>query len=153
MIASEAAVDFGVDYLPSSHVFGWSGFSTAEFGADRGSFRWTNGRRASLDMFVAGAQQDLTLFITAFALGHQVINIFVNGDQLFSGVVGPASQVISIPLHVLKSGYNKIDLDLPDARSPGGGDDRLLGLGIQSIRIERHISQDAARPNRVGTRL
>ncbi len=125
------AFELGVDHLPNSASIEWAGFSTAE-----PAFRWTNGRKASASVFLAAPDRALTLSIRTFALGDQNVTIEVNGARVFRGLVGPTSRLLAFTLDAMRSGYNVVSFDLPDARAPSMKDDRLLGLAVESIRID-----------------
>ncbi len=131
--------ELGVDHLASSASIEWTGFSTAE-----AAFRWTNGRKASASLFLAAPESALTLSIRTFALGDQNVTIKINGAPIFEGLVGPTSRLLAFTVDAMRPGYNVISFDLPDARSPGLGDNRLLGLALEAIRIDHLLEEPPA---------
>jgi len=130
---SPALKDFelGVDHSTKSPWIEWTGFSTAE-----PNFRWTDGRQASASLFLAEPDKVFMLSLRAFALGDQNVTIKVNGEAIFSGMVGPISRLFKFKINSMKPGYNVIGFSLPDAHAPGNGDHRMLGLALESLRLD-----------------
>jgi glycosyltransferase involved in cell wall biosynthesis len=133
------AFEIGADHLPDCPSIEWSGFSTAE-----PTFRWTDGRKASASLFLAEPDSMHTLSISTFALGDQNVTVSVNGERVFNGIVGPSSRRLDLTIDLLRPGYNVISFDLPDARAPGHGDNRLLALALEYIRIDRVTEESRA---------
>jgi glycosyltransferase involved in cell wall biosynthesis len=125
------AFELGVDHEANSRLIEWTGFGSAEQ-----AFRWTAGYQASASLFLAAFDSALMLSIRTFAFGDQNVTIRVNDDPIFSGIVGASSRLLKFRVETMKPGYNVISFDLPDARAPGNGDNRMLGVALQSIRLE-----------------
>ncbi len=121
----------GVDHTGNSQSIDWKGFSTAE-----PAFRWTDGHKASVTLFLTESSNVLMLSIRAFAFGEQPVTISVNDEPIFKGILDRTSRLWQFRVEGMAPGYNVISFDLPNASAPGNGDYRLLGLALERIRID-----------------
>ncbi len=109
------------------------------FGASEGRWRWTDGRRATVDVPVAGTATIDTLELTASALERQPVGIRLNGTPIgeldfeagFGNVV--TRRLTFNPALLRPYRMNQVELSLPAAR-PTADDARLLGLAF--VRLE-----------------
>jgi glycosyltransferase involved in cell wall biosynthesis len=142
IVAGLKEFEFDVDYLPNSSAIEWQGFSHAEE-----HFRWTDGGYAQAAFVLANPPRAARMALKVFALGDQRVQIWMNGESVFSDIVSSDPTIVDISVQNLTSGYNTLGFTLPDARSPGDADDRLLGLAIHHLRLEQ-----APPPNPVRSR-
>ncbi len=70
-------------------------------------------------------------------LGEQKITMSINGTGIYSGALEAWDKVLDIPFDkiLLKDGTNTLAFELPDARQPGNGDQRILALALRSFQI------------------
>lgn len=108
----------------------WSEFS--------GAVRWSLGNRVGL-VFRA---QDPEAFegrleMQGTSLGPQTIRMEWNGHAFFDQKVMMTAEGLnlSFPKELIRPGSNILRIDLPDARMPGNGDLRILGLRLRDLRI------------------
>jgi hypothetical protein len=101
--------------------------------------RWSEGELCSMEFNIPENAKALKKFIIkGFGFGHQRVNFILNGKSIYKTTLTGAPQEIEIkvPNGAFKTGLNKIDLDLPDAKVPGNGDPRKLGFALQNLKIE-----------------
>jgi FkbM family methyltransferase len=100
--------------------------------------RWSEGLSCSLEFKIPEITEALKkLILKGFSYGNQCINVILNEKSIFKTTLTGAPQEleIKIPRGVFKTGLNKIDLELPDAKVPDNGDPRKLGFALQELQI------------------
>ncbi len=132
-----------LDPLPAQPAITWRddaafahGWSVAETG-----LRWSDGRRARL--LIATQELDGTgdhlLELIAFGAGEQTVHARLgDGTELGSVRVGPNAALYAWPLPasvIAEMDILVVELELPDARRPGTGDTRQLGIALEQARI------------------
>lgn len=129
-------IDVGSTLRFDSNQLGYDGWSTPE-----DSFRWSLGKRPALHFIlgdVAQAASMATLTLEIQPLGQQEISILINEQLLLeTRVESPDVALIQIPIppNTLKPGRNTVYFHLPDARTPGNGDSRVLGIALVSFAL------------------
>ena len=117
----------------SSSAIEWIGFS----GIER-VFRWTDGKHAAmifdldLEGEIGGSASVLLVFDT---FRKQRIVAKFNGAHIFDGLRRGRRILLDLPVGNLSSGRNRLDLELPDAVSPGNGDNRQLAVAVRRFRV------------------
>lgn len=111
-------------------------------GAEEG-FRWSLGARPQLH-FLLRDEEDAAgidaLVLQVRPMGEQRVRVFLNGEALGEHHLSSSQGVaLSIPVAetLLHEGENILSLELPDARRPGNGDPRELGLAFISLHLSR----------------
>lgn len=141
-------VELGKEYRFGSGDFGEGvtlpdGWSIAETWGT-----WSDGKKASINLWLPGSEKELSVFIEIMPFAHPQHpqqRLIVNGacvrDQ--TTVLDKKSVVeISVSFDAESVGPRvcKVLLGLPDAASPTqlgmSADDRLLGIGLISLRVE-----------------
>ncbi len=132
---ADAACDRMVNTAINHHsrAIEWVGFSAAER-----DFRWTDGNAATMQFYVEGeddvpATARLLLFFDTYK--RQRIGVSFNGLHARDVVRSGRRILLAVPVSNLRNGLNRLELQLPDARSPGHGDPRLLGLAVRKLKI------------------
>ena len=84
-----------------------------------------------------GSDPHGTLTLAARPLGTQRLSLSLNGQPIHSGVLadGATGLEVTFPPALLVDGPNRLTFQLPDARVPGGGDTRVLGLALESLQL------------------
>lgn len=115
----------------------WRGFSGIEQ-----EFRWTDGRRSAMVFECPqGTPSYGFLVLKLDTLDQQRITVNFNG-KMVSQVVRSGSHIqFEIPVDNLESGLNILELELPDARAPGNGDARELGVAVREFEVRVDQSQ------------
>ena len=110
----------------------WRGFS----GIER-KFRWTDGN-ASAMLFECpeGVPAIATVLLRFDTLGPQRLTAKMNGRQVVEETYDGRRIALKIPVTDLRSGTNSLEFELPDAKVPGNGDTRRLGIAVREIRIQ-----------------
>jgi len=101
--------------------------------------RWTEGESCSLEFHIPeNTEVSKKITLKGFGLGHQRVNLILNDISTYQTTLTGAPQEleIQVPNGAFKTGLNKIDLDLPDAKVPGNGDPRKLSFALQNLKIE-----------------
>jgi len=101
--------------------------------------RWTEGESCSLEFNMPeNAEVSKKITLKGFGLRHQRVNLILNDIPTYKTSLTGAPQEleIQVPNGAFKTGLNKIDLDLPDAKVPGNGDPRKLSFALQNLKIE-----------------
>jgi len=77
------------------------------------------------------------LILKGFGYGSQRINLILNGKSIYKTTLTGAPQELEIkmPSGAFKTGVNKLELELPDAKVPDNGDPRKLGFALQELQI------------------
>jgi glycosyltransferase involved in cell wall biosynthesis/ADP-heptose:LPS heptosyltransferase len=115
----------------SAHIE-WRGFSGIEPG-----FRWTDGLKAAMVFECPGGTPSKgKLVLTIDTLGEQRISVTLNDRAVMHGVRAGNQIPLEIPVDNLETGINVLELELPDARRPGNGDNRLLAIAIREFTIQ-----------------
>lgn len=104
-------------------------------------FRWSLGQSPSLHFAFndsVDAQKVRELVLRFRPLERQRVSILINQqpvlEEEFSGS-DIFEVVITVPAGTLREGSNTLRFELPDARLPGNGDTRELGLALFSLRL------------------
>jgi hypothetical protein len=75
-------------------------------------------------------------FTVLASIAAQAVRVKVNGIVVGSCTInGSGSYVFQIPYGSVVSGKNMIDFEIPDARQPGNGDGRTLGISLAQWRL------------------
>lgn len=121
-------------FARKSDLIEWrSGFGDREPG-----IRWTVSESAVMQFDLSGnpglpSRARIILVLDTF--GKQRIAIRFNGIEILNTVKAGRAVSLKIPVTNLRSGINKIELNLPDAAVPGKADRRQLGIAIRRIRV------------------
>ena len=127
-------IRYGEDIPFDSIKPDWDGWWQAE-----PTHRWNDGRQCRLGLVAPRTcrpRSRLQLRVGTF--GEQRVAIRLNGVLLFTETSEMSDRQLDleIPLGVLIAGEkNWLQFDLPDAKSPGRGDERLLGLHLLSLTL------------------
>jgi hypothetical protein len=100
--------------------------------------RWSEGESCSLEFNIPENTKILEkLILKGFSYGTQRINFILNGKTIYKTTLTGAPQEIDIkiPSGGFKTGLNKLELELPDAKVPNNGDTRKLGFALQELQI------------------
>jgi hypothetical protein len=54
---------------------------------------------------------------------------------VYDGVSAGRRMLLTIPVKNLRYGLNQLELHLPEAKAPGNGDTRLLGIAVRKLKI------------------
>ena len=114
----------------------WQGFSGAEQ-----QMRWSNGRMASITFLASEARGACQMLITLKTFGKQRVYGSFNGDQVFDEVLDSQRTTVRIHLANVRTGFNRLVFQLPDARMPERNDDRQLAIGVFEVRLETDASR------------
>ena len=124
------------------------GFRSDKLGFDSWSnpeseFRWSLGNSPKLH-FLLDAEHKTeairSMGLRFQPLGQQKVQIQINGHTLFDQQIdsqGPVEVTFSLPPSLLQMGNNVISFQLPNARQPGNGDSRTLGIALSEIVLNR----------------
>jgi hypothetical protein len=129
-------IDIGSILRFDSNQLGFDGWSTPEE-----SFRWSLGKRPALHFLLSNDVQVetvATLTLEIQALGQQGVSVLINDLLLLeTRVESPEVALLQIPIppNTLKPGRNTVYFHLPDARTPGNGDSRVLGIALLSFAL------------------
>ena len=100
-------------------------------------FTWTEGHETTVTLKPTNdpdydVEAALHLMMT---LGDQHVTIYVNDAEIYDEVVsGETTLNFTIPVSLIEAGDGiMIRMDLPDATTPGNGDERVLGLALESL--------------------
>lgn len=120
-----------IDHQSNTLIFlGWSGAESTH--------RWSDGKLASI-IFKVDVSRNFegALRLHVGALGQQKITISINGAEIYSGVIETWDKIMDVHLDktLLRNGSNTLAFELPDARQPGNGDQRILALALKSFQI------------------
>jgi hypothetical protein len=127
--------------LNASHRFDtrqvvFEGWSDAE-----AEFRWSVGNSPSIHfnpVIENPGVQDYELLLEFHSLGEQQVSIDLNGQPIasFSTANSDVTQYqFEIPAELINTSHNILSFNLPNARRPGNGDMRELGLALHSFAL------------------
>jgi hypothetical protein len=131
---SQEAIPKGFDASHNSSrlvFYGWSGSEQTH--------RWSQGYNCSIAFVLGDSGLDSTrITMRGWALGQQKLTLRLNGSEVWSGKATDSHQSIpvNLPAGTLRAGRNILAFELPDARSPGGNDPRILGFALHSLILE-----------------
>ncbi len=144
-----------IDIAPQSELIGWIGFSAAE-----PEFRWTDGKRASMQFHLSAEQAaaaqafSCSVTITIDTFGRQRIRARLNGVMVCNRAFHGHNLLLDIPTDNLRQGPNALEFDLPDATRPASeADPRHLGFAVRNIRFVRVPRRGAPEPGGIGSAL
>lgn len=130
----------GPAYLSDSPDFrdriSFPGWSIAE-----SSHRWSQGNRATILFSLRpGQEYEGLLLVRGPVLGSQRVAVRLNDTPIANVRLGDnvdcCSWSIEFSTDLLRAdGLNAFEFDLPDARQPGNGDERVLAIGVQTVQI------------------
>lgn len=130
----------GLAYLPDSPDFrdsiSFPGWSVAE-----SSHRWSQGKRATILFSLRpGQEYEGLLLVRGPVLGVQRVAVRLNDTPIANVRLGAnvdcCSWSIKFDAALLRAdGLNAFEFELPDARQPGNGDERVLAIGVQTVKI------------------
>lgn len=121
-----------------SEKLAFDGWSNAEQ-----EFRWSLGRSPSLHFALddsVDAQRVRELVLRFRPLERQRVSIVINQQPVLAEEYSGSNIFevsITVPAGLLRQGANTLQFELPDARLPGNGDTRELGLALFSLRLKR----------------
>lgn len=122
----------GVEISHKSISLDWIGFSGSE-----SQFRWSDGHTAEIRF---SCPEDIppsaVLSLKFDTFGRQHIMAIFNGVQVYDRTHEGADIELNIPVSNMKNEKNRLVFSLPDARFPGNGDGRRVGLAMKSLRID-----------------
>lgn len=128
-----AVLPYEPDFKDDSSFIGWSDAET--------SHRWSDGYQAKILFSLnKNHKYEGELFIRGPVFGVQRVVVRLNGvevaDMRLEAVGDCCSWRVGFPPALLRADrLNIFEFDLPDARSPGSSDQRILAIGIQRIMI------------------
>lgn len=128
-------IQFNKTYSFKDPIIGFDGWSNAE-----STFRWSAKKKVKI-VFLLEGNQILTspkslLVLQLGSLGNQQIELLINGRKLSKSTIYQEMQLhIPIESADLIEGKNVLEFLLPNARSPGNGDLRTLGILLKSFSI------------------
>jgi glycosyltransferase involved in cell wall biosynthesis len=112
----------------------WQGWSQPE-----GTHRWSDGTRAAIVLHLAPDSEWRCEAVLHYrTLGRQRVQPMFNGKALGEWVKDTLDEtwVLSLPAGAIRPGEeNRLDLVLPDARSPGPHDARRLAIAVRSVEL------------------
>lgn len=115
------------------------GIGKTGFSAKEPAGTWTDGDHASMALFIAESDRDLTCSIElAAVLGNeQRMTILVNNQEVYQETVTNENLDINflIPQEAVDNGVLHMEFLLPDAHQPGTADARILGISVKEIVI------------------
>jgi len=129
-------IQFNKSYSFNDTIIGFDGWSNAE-----NTFRWSAKKKVKIVFLLAENQippsSQSFLVLQLGSLGNQQIELVINGRKLSKSTIHQEIQW-SIPIEStdLIEGKNVLEILLPNARSPGKGDLRTLGILIKSFSIK-----------------
>ncbi|MBR3430998.1 MAG: hypothetical protein IKG87_12935 [Clostridia bacterium] len=133
---------------PSFRKFLYSGFSGTEAG-----FTWTDGTEVSLTFAPDASGRSLYAAELTWAMtnGPQELAVkAVRGDQAFVCAEGPAEGnrlSFTIPMEAADdSGRIHLVFEIPGAKVPGNGDERLLGIAFQALQLKEKALYEPGEP-------
>ena len=100
--------------------------------------RWTECESCSIEFNIPENDEALKkIILKGLGNGPQRVNCILNGSSIHKTTLSsvPEEIEIIIPSGAFKTGLNKLELDLPDAKVPENGDLRKLGFALQEFRI------------------
>jgi hypothetical protein len=106
--------------------------------ASESTHRWSSGNLSSIAFKIDTTQKfEGVLALNVATLGKQKITMSINGNEIYSGVVEATDKTLDVPFDktLLRDGTNTLAFELPDARQPGNGDQRILALALKSFQI------------------
>ena len=103
-------------------------------------FRWSEGKKASLQFRLAKASLDqgpVRIHIEGNFLGEQQIKALVSGREKTNQTFTDKGQfdVDITQEDIDKNGFVKIEFERPQARTPGNGDPRVLAFAFKSLKM------------------
>lgn len=120
-----------IDHNSNALIYlGWSGAEPTH--------RWSDGKLSRMAFKVDAPQKfEGILKLHVGTLGEQKITMSINGTEIYSGVVEAWDKTLDVPFDktLLRDGTNTLAFELPDARQPGNGDQRILALALKSFQI------------------
>lgn len=128
-------LQIGRDYSHKDTAIGFDGWSGPEE-----THRWNDGKSASLVFRLDPgpvAQAPRRLALNLLPHGTQRTRWRLNGTDLGERQLAADTQLaFSLAPGLLREGENVLRIEMPDARRPGSGDGRVLGLAFKSLRLE-----------------
>jgi hypothetical protein len=124
-----------------SDAIEWLGFSAPER-----DFRWSDGTEATLQFYLDGDVEvpaEARILVVFDVYRRQRIGLRFNGERLREVVRSGKRNLVSLRVRNLRKGLNRLELDLPDAQSPGKGDPRLLGVAVRRLKVVVADAQDS----------
>lgn len=102
-------------------------------------YRWNDGKHAEIK-FIVGEKNnfDGKIYIRGIVFDRQRISVYLNNNEIYSGEAFERDGLelsIRIDRELLVDGLNTLAFNLPDARRPGGPDQRELAIGLKEIAI------------------
>jgi arabinofuranosyltransferase len=105
--------------------------------------RWSSNLVASflfnIDFIEGGKNSEGKIVLSFYTFSKQRVELILNGKIIYSGIpLEDSSNGLVIPFdsYILVNGLNKLQFNLPDARIPGNGDQRVLALSLKSFKIQ-----------------
>ena len=105
-----------------------------------GDVRLTNNKRSKLIILLNQEAIQNAKGILEFNLapyGSQRVTFLLNGQEIYSGKLsGPEVLKLTFPASFFIAGKNVIQIDTPDAREKGNGENEILALQLKSFKLE-----------------
>ena len=121
-----------------SEKLAFDGWSDAEQ-----EFRWSLGHSPSILFALddtVDAERVREMVLRFRPLERQRVSMLINEQEVLTSEYSDSNifeVVITVPAGLLRQGTNTLQFELPDARLPGNGDTRELGLALFSLRLLR----------------
>lgn len=120
-----------ISYLNNDALLGWH--------AAEENFRWSNGNRAKIRFkALADATYKGRFSLSFSSLGVQSVSIFLNGHLLGIYQLDGRNYRMDIAFkadQLNREDVNALVFDLPNARTPGNGDPRVLSIALRELTI------------------
>lgn len=126
-------VPVGYAQKHESRFINWGhGWSHAEI-----DHRWTIGYEATLGFSVALSNDNnkRNIRLRFHTLGKQKISIFINDIFLYQDVVDSSDHEVFLNNIIFFKKENCLTFKLPDAKTPGGGDNRILAIAFREFEL------------------
>lgn len=102
-------------------------------------YRWTDGNHAEIKFIVDDKNRfNGEIYIQGILFDRQRVSMSLNNNEIYSGEVFERDGLelsIHFDKELLVDGLNTLAFDLPDARRPGGPDQRELAIALKQIAI------------------
>jgi hypothetical protein len=101
------------------------------------NFRWTDGHEAEIVFYLPEKKIMLCRGIRLLfnTLGEQRVAMFLNDSLIFDGLLQGIGKELMIETTNFHPSQNRLVFKLPDARQPGNGDPRVLGLALREFEV------------------
>jgi hypothetical protein len=107
--------------------------------SDEGTHRWSLDRQSAVVFSITPpflkSQGALEMELNSF--GDQNLVIRLNGSLIYKGLLEGHSDRLNVIFDekLLRAGKNSLEFEMPDAKSPGPKDTRILGVALRSFSV------------------